>query len=318
MDNWAVPSLGQHAMAATRARIAGHVRRTPLVSVAGPDLGLGGGPVWLKLENLQLSGTFKIRAAMAGLTLPAASGRAVAVASRGHWGVAAACASSRLGRTARIFVPDGVAKPRVARMRGYGAEIVAGGREAAVLSAKAAWCAASGALALRGDDDASLLGAATIGVEIAEDAPLDVLLVPVGSAGLIAGLALWRRVAGATAPRLIGVEPMRAPTLSRAIAAGAPVAVAPSGIAADTLGATRVSQRVLSIAGPEVSAMVLVSDRAIVAAQMSLWSALRLGVEPAAAVGLAALQSGMAPIEPGERGGIVVTGANIAAPDLGH
>jgi threonine dehydratase len=312
MDGIPPNDADRAAMAAveeTRARIAGHVRATPLISVRGADLGVAVGTLWIKLEHLQQAATYKARPVMAALLerRAAGAGLRIAVASKGNGGVALAWAASRLGLQARVFVPEGVSPAKIARIRGYGAEIAfAGPTEAAVVAAKRRWAQASGAVVLASDSRAALLGCATLGSELAEAAAIDTVLVPVGSGALIAGLALAAR----PGQRLVGVEPLRAPTLARALEAGCPVIISPSGVAADTLGAACVSQRVLEIARSRVARVVAVSDYAIVEAQKALWSELRLLVEPGAAAALAALQSGAYAPAKGERVAIVLTGAN--------
>lgn len=328
-----LPSAFDHQMldadiAAMRQRISAHVRRTPLIVVSGPDLGIPVNRLALKLEHLQCAATFKTRAAFADLlTMGRRDGRPVdigksgyvAVASQGNFGVALAYAAQKLQLKARVFVPDGVPRAKLARIRGYGADIVEAGRHSEqVLTAKRRWVEATGAHVMRSDSANALLGCATLAAEIdgdcaamdrAEDRALDTLLVPVGSGALIAGLALGAR----PGLRLIGVEPMRAATLSNALAAGTAVSITPSGIAADTLGAQRICSHVLSVARRRVAQVVLVSDAAIVQAQKALWSELRLHVEPGAAVGIAALQCGAYRPSAHERVGVLLTGANANA-----
>lgn len=318
MDGSSPIEVDRPALDALRLRLAPLIRRTPQIVVNGLDLGAGRGPLVIKLEHLQRAATFKLRGVL-GLVLsddPLAARRQprrITVASQGNYGVAVAAAAVALGHAARIYVPPTVPRPKVARMRGYGAEIVeTGRREGDTVVAMAQWAAESGARVIRSDEPGALMGCGTIAAEIEEDAAIDTLLVPVGSGALLAGLALAAR----PGLRLIGVEPTRAPTLSRALAAGCPVTVPTSGIAQDTLGATRVSARVLAIVQRRPAETVLVSDHHIRRAQHTLWAELRLPVEPAAAVGLAALQSGAYRPAADERVGLVLTGGNTAACDL--
>ncbi len=300
-----------------RLRLGGHIRHTPLMTVNGADLGLPPGHLALKLEQLQFAATFKTRAVFAELlTEGAVKSRSITVASQGNYGVAVAYAAQRLQLKARIFVPDGVPRVKLARIRGYGAEIVTAGRRARdVLAAQQRWVDATGAHVLRAGSPRAMLGCATLAPEIDEDCSgdtvLDTLLVPVGGGGLIAGLALGAR----PGLRLIGVEPLRAPTLSNALSAGTAVTITPTGIAVDTLGSRRVCSSVLEVARRRVDQVVLVSDAAILDAQRALWSELRLLVESGAAVGIAALQSGAYRPAVGERVGVLLTGANAVAAD---
>jgi threonine dehydratase len=155
----------------------------------------------------------------------------------------------------------------------------------------------------------TLLGQGSVGLEFAEQAALDTLLVAVGGGGLIGGIAAWYggRV------RIIAVEPEAAPTLSWALAAGRPVDAPAGGIAADSLAPSRVGEIMFPMAQAYVDRVVLVSDEAIQAAQQSLWNGLRLAAEPGGAAAFAALRSGAYRPEAGERVGVLVCGGNTTA-----
>src|SRR5262249_26751256 len=160
------------------------------------------------------------------------------------------------------------------------------------------------------DQTETLLGQGTVGLELDQQvSALDTLLVAVGGGGLIAGVAAW--YAGRI--RIVGVEPEASPTLSRALAAGRPVDAETGGIAADSLSPRRVGDLVFPIAQQEVERVVLVRDDAIVAAQRAPWDVRRIVAEPRAAAPLAALISGAYVPRPGERTGVVVSGANTTA-----
>jgi threonine dehydratase len=141
----------------------------------------------------------------------------------------------------------------------------------------------------------------------------ETLLVSVGGGGLIAGLAAWFGGRG----KVVGVEPELAPTLYRARAAARPVDVDVGGIAADALGAPRIGRIAWDIAQKHVADALLLDDAAIRAAQVFLWRELKLGVEPAAALPLAALQTGRVVPRAGERVCLVVCGANVDPASLG-
>jgi threonine dehydratase len=133
------------------------------------------------------------------------------------------------------------------------------------------------------------------------------VLVSVGGGGLIAGLA-----AGfADRCRVVALEPECAPTLHAARAAGHPVDVAVSGIAADSLGARRIGSIAWEVTQQHVTESLLLSDEAILAAQRWLWSEMKLAVEPAAALGLAALQTGRYRPKPDEKVCLILCGANL-------
>ena len=155
-----------------------------------------------------------------------------------------------------------------------------------------------------------MLGQGSVGLELeSQVADLDTVLVAVGGGGLIAGIAAW--YAGRV--KVVGVEPRLSPTLTMALAAGAPVDAPTSGIAGDSLAPRRVGAQVLPIVQRHVAACVLVEDEVIAGAQQALWECVRLVAEPGAAAPLAALLSGAYAPAKGERVGIIVSGANTTA-----
>src|SRR5262249_25970923 len=141
----------------------------------------------------------------------------------------------------------------------------------------------------------------------------DTLLVAVGGGGLIGGIAAWC----AGQPKVIGVEPETAPTLTRALAAGKPVDAEAGGIAADSLAPRRVGERMVSIAQTHITRGLPVSDAAIRRAQEALWESLRVVAEPGGAAALSALLAGAYVPAPGERVGVLVSGGNTTAVDFG-
>jgi threonine dehydratase len=167
----------------------------------------------------------------------------------------------------------------------------------------------SGALLMHAYDQPEVVaGAGTLALEIEADAGLpDRVLVSVGGGGLIGGVAAW--FAGRC--RVEALEPVGSPTLHAARAAGEPVDVAVGGLAADALGARRLGTVAWPLCQRFVAAAHLLDDAAIAAAQQALWRELRLLVEPAAALPLAALQGGAVRPQPGERVALVLCGANV-------
>jgi len=309
----ALEAVTREAIAGTYARIAPYVRRTPVIEIAAQDLGLDGAPLTLKLELTQRSGSFKVRGAFANLLLREVPPAGVAAASGGNHGAAVAYAAMQLGYRARIFVPEISSPAKIARIRGYGADLAVGGKVyAEALAACEAHVAATGALSVHAFDQLeTMLGAGSVGLELESQAPdLDTLLVAVGGGGLIGGIAAW--YAGRI--KVVGVEPELAPTLNMALAAGRPVDAPAGGIAADSLAPRRIGELVFPVARRHVAQAVLVTDDAIAAAQLALWETLRIVAEPGAAAPLAALLSkAYVPAKQGERVGILVSGANTTA-----
>jgi threonine dehydratase len=300
---------------ATLAVIRPHVRLTPVVGLSGADFGLPGFPLALKLEQLQCAGSFKARGAFANLLLRELPAQGVVAASGGNHGVAVAYAAMRLGVPARVFVPTVCSAAKVRRIREYGADLTVGGeRYADALAASEAWAASSGAARVHAFDQVeTLLGQGTLGLELATQAPeLDTLLVAVGGAGLIAGVAAWYR----GAVRIVGVEPQGAPTLTVALSAGRPVDAETGSIAADSLAPRRVGELAFPIARAFVDRVVLVGDDAIRRAQQALWDVARIVAEPGAAAPMAALLDGAYVPGPGERVALVVSGGNTMAVDF--
>lgn len=300
----------------TYSVIQPHIRVTPTVEVSGSDFGLEAFPLVCKLEHLQHAGSFKTRGAFANLLLRQVPPAGVVAASGGNHGAAVAYAAMRTGRPARIFVPTVSSPAKIARIRSYGAELIVGGdRYADALAASQEWAAGSGALEVHAYDQAeTLLGQATVGLELSRQValPLDTLLVPVGGGGLIGGIAAW--FGGRT--RVIGVEPVGAPTLSEALRAGRPVDAPAGSIAADSLAPRQVGQLMFPIAERFVERVVLVSDAAIRDAQAALWSVLRLVVEPGGAASVAALLSRAYVPGDSERVGVILSGANTTSVDF--
>jgi len=297
-------------IAAAARRIAADVRPTPLLRIAGSELGVACAELWLKLEHLQVSGSFKARGMfnrMRANTVPAAG---VVIASGGNAGIAVAHAARTLGVRAEVFVPESSSEAKRARLAQLGAVVtVRGASYADALAASLERQRASGALLMHAYDQREVVeGAGTLAAEVEADAGVpDRALVSVGGGGLIAGVAAW--FAGRS--RVEALEPRLAPTLSAALAAGRPVDVDVSGIAADSLGARRIGEIAWSVAQQHVAASHLLADDAIRSAQRALWNELRLAVEPAAALPLAALATGTVEPRPGEKILLVICGANV-------
>lgn len=309
-------TITPHDIAATYERIRPYVRRTPILELSGAELGLPPCTVILKLEMTQHAGSFKTRGAFANLLLRDGPAAGVAAASGGNHGAAVAYAARELGIPARIFVPTISSPAKVQRIRDSGADLVIGGdRYGDALAASEAWIRESGALPVHAfDQRETLLGQGSVGLELAEQAaPLDTVMTAVGGGGLIGGIAAW--FAGSV--RVVGVEPHEAPTLTRALEAGAPVdAPAGASIAADSLAPYRIGELVFPIAQQFIPQVLLVSNDDIRNAQQTLWNAARVVAEPGGAAAFGALLAGRYAPREGERIAVVVSGANTTAVDF--
>jgi threonine dehydratase len=302
-----------------RRRIERDVRRTPVTVVADGDL-VPGVRVALKLEQLQHTGSFKARGALNRVLSAAQRGEVgpagVVAASGGNAGLAVAYAAARQGVPARVYVPTTAPAIKVARLRQLGADVVeVGDRYAQAYEAAVADAAASGALFCHAYDQPEICaGQGTLALELEEqvDSGVDTVLVAVGGGGLMAGVA----AALEGRARVVGVEPRTVPTFATALATGGPVDVPVSGIAADSLGATRLGAIAWDVAGRTGVRSVLVDDADVVAARRTLWEHHRLVVEHGAATVVAALLSGAYLPDPDERVAVVLCGANTALDDL--
>ncbi|HTU44009.1 MAG TPA: threonine/serine dehydratase [Bryobacteraceae bacterium] len=287
------------------------IRRTPVIEIDRAEFGLPRGPLSLKLELLQHSGSFKARGAFTNLLTREVPPAGVVAASGGNHGVAVAYAARQLGIPAKIFVPTVTSAAKLARLREYGADItIAGDRYADALAASVAWRAGNGAMDIHAFEQIeTLLGQGTLGLELKAQLPVaETLLVAVGGGGLIGGIAAWYR----GKLKIVGVEPFASPTLFKALEAGRPVDAEAGGIAADSLAPRRVGELMFPIAQQFVERVVLVPDQAIQDAQAALWNVLRVAAEPGGAAAFAALLSGAYVPASEERVSVVVCGGNLS------
>jgi threonine dehydratase len=297
------------AIEAAAARIAPHIRRTPVLVLPGTALGAPG-EIVLKLEQLQVSGSFKARGAFNALLQSGAGTAGVIAASGGNHGAAVAHAAGALGIRAEIYVPAISAPSKVVRIREAGAVVVQGGDTyAEAFAASESRRAETGAVSIHAYDQPEVLaGQGTVAREFEADSPgLTHVLVAVGGGGLIGGVASWFAGSGT---QVVAVEPEGCPTLFSALKAGAPVDAPVGGVAADSLGARRVGSLMFDVARNVVRDSVLVTDDAILEAQRRLWSACRVVAEPGGATALAALISGAWVPPDGARVGVLVCGGN--------
>ena len=291
-------------------RYSHFIRQTPLWKLPGRALGVDCAEVWLKLEHLQTGGSFKARGMLNRLLSNPIPPRGVIVASGGNAGIATAAAARELGVPCEVFVPDISSPAKRARLAALGARVVVGGAAYAdALNACLARQQETGALLTHAYDQPEVLvGAGTMALEIEAQGGLpDSVLVSVGGGGLIGGVASWF----GQRSRVVALEPEHAPGLFRAREAGEPVDVAVSGIAADSLGARRIGSLAWEVTQAQVRDALLLTDESIRNAQLWLWNELKLAVEPAAALPLAALHSRRYVPHADETVCLVICGANV-------
>nr|WP_066929556.1 threonine/serine dehydratase [Streptomyces sp. NBRC 110611] len=301
-------------------RIRGKVRP---VTLAPADPGaFGEADVWLVLEHMQHTGSFKARGAynftaahLENGTMPKSG---VVIASGGNAGLACAWAASQHGIPATVFLPETAPSVKVNRLQAYGATVnLTGNAYHHAAEAASAYAEQTGALPSHAYDNPYIAaGAGTLLEEIAtrtDTPPVDTIVVAVGGGGLFAGVAT---AAAQHDIRVIAVEPETCRALNAAVKAGDVVDVDVNSVAADSLGARRTSRMALHAAVSGDVCSVLVTDEQIIAARQSLWDHRRLAVEHAAATAVAGLTSGAYTPAPGESVAVVLCGANTDPADL--
>lgn len=296
-------------VAAAAARVQPLLRRTPMLTVEIPTP-TGRQQVSLKLESLQVTGSFKPRGALNSL-MQIADDEVVAC-SGGNHGLAVAWAADALGKRATVVVPTSAARSKVAAMRRLGAEVVEHGDTPGEAFAYADSIVARRAQTLIHpyDQVATVAGQGSMGLELAEDAPhVTHWMVAVGGGGLLAGLVIALDGIADVVP----VEPAGCPALFRAQQEGGPVDSPATGLARTSLGAPSIGAIPWSVVCDAVVGSTLVSDDSIVGAQTWMWEHLRLVAEPGGAAALAALREGAWTPPAGAVVGVVVCGGNADA-----
>lgn len=298
----------QDEIRAAADRIAPHIRRTPVIRLAPEETGLEN-PLVLKLEQLQVTGSFKPRGAFNRILSADVPAAGVVAASGGNHGLAVAHAAKALGIAAEIFVPEITPEAKRSRIAATGATLTVGGAAYdEARQASEARAAETGALLVHAyDQPAVLAGQGTVALELEQDAPeLTHVVVAAGGGGLYGGIASWYdgRVS------MVIAEPEQCPTLMVAGLMGQPTDVPSAGIAADSLGARRVGDLAFEVMMNQGGRAVVVNDEAIRSAQRWLWDRLRVVAEPGGATALAVVLAGSWTPPAGAHVGVVVCGAN--------
>jgi len=286
MPHAQTPPPGPADVEQAAARIRPYARRTPVLRAE-----VDGRPVVLKLEHLQVTGSFKFRGALNALLAGPTPDRVI-TASGGNHGLAVATAASVLDLPATVYVPESVPAAKARRIEATGAKLIRhGGSYAEAATAALADSTAPGRRYVPAYDDPFVIaGQGTCAAEaIADASDVDTLVAAVGGGGLAAGTAL-----AAGSRRVVTVEPVGCAALHTAVAAGRPVDSTVDSVAASALGATRVGDLPFAILSRAVTP-VLVSDTDILTARDRLWEEFRLAVEPAGAAPFAAWLTGQVP-----------------------
>lgn len=290
--------IGIAAIEAAQARVANWIRRTPLA----PLVQLQSPPpadarVTLKLECLQVTGSFKARGAMNRLlgAPREKSAKGIVTASGGNHGLAVARTAFVAGVPATIFVPTGVSSAKIAKMKAWKARVEIVGdvwdrsNEAALKHA-----AETGAIYFHPFADPLVVaGQGTLGLEILDDLPdIDAIVIAIGGGGLISGVSTAIR-AHLPNVRIIGVEPTGSPTLKASLEAGRVVTLPEIATRVPTMACRRTEEGIFELVRRNVDEIVLVSDREMEDASRWLWFEMGIAADLSGAASLAALRKGL-------------------------
>lgn len=298
-------------------RIGGQVRRTPLIGATQLKSPPTGAVLTLKLELLQVTGSFKARGATNRLlaTPRAEIERGIVAASGGNHGLAVARAGAVAGVPVTIFLPSNVAPAKVEKLKLWGAETVVTGKvwdetnEAALSFVEETGRAYFHPFA----DPLVVAGQGTVGLEILEQDPqVDTLLVAIGGGGLISGVATAVKALKSRV-RIVGVEAAGSPTLERSLAAGCSIGLDAVTTSVATMACARTDDRIFDIVRRTVDEIVLVDDDEMRRAAGWLWFEMGLAADLSGAAALAALQTGRVRLSEGSRACAIVCGAGPEA-----
>jgi threonine dehydratase len=295
------------------ARIAPYIRRTPLFQATATRERVTDADLFLKLEYLQPTGSFKARGATNRLltTPKQALQNGIVTASGGNHGLATARAAAIAGASATIFVPQTASPAKVDKLKQWGADVRIEGAiwdEADRLAQDFA-ARREASFFHPFEDPAIVAGQGTIGLELAESLPeLDAVLVAIGGGGLIAGISVALKALKPTT-RIIGIEPEGSPTLSAALAAGRVITLPSVTTGVATMACARTGERVFALAQRHVGEIVLVSDEDMLAASRWLWFEFGIAADLSGAAGVAALRSGRLKLPKGSKACTLICGA---------
>jgi threonine dehydratase len=301
---------------AARERVRPAARVTPLIEVGWP--GSGRGTLFLKCENFQPMGAFKIRGAfnMIAQLSPEELTRGVITYSSGNHGQAVALAAQHVGATAVIVMPTTAPKVKVDGARGFGAEVVFAGTTSLDRKLRAEEIAAERGLVMVPPFDHRMIiaGQGTVGLEILDQCPgVATVVVEIGGGGLSSGVAAAVKQR-APHVRVVGVEPQGAPKMKRSLEAGHPVTLDQVGTIADGLMTVRPGDLTFEHVRTFIDEVVTIEDADMVRAIAWLYRHAKIVVEPSGSVTTAAIMLGLGGIDPA-KGPVVaiVSGGNVEA-----
>ena len=308
-----VPSLDD--IHAARHRIMGHLSVTPMFTsrILAGEARVGS--LHLKCEALQRTGSFKVRGALNRISQldAAAKARGVVTVSAGNHAQAVAWASASAGVRSTVVMPAAASKTKIAASKGYGANVILHGTGGEAFAKARELAEEHNFVFIHPFDDPEIIaGAASCGLEILEQVPdVEVLVVPIGGGGLIAGVASAVKQMRPDV-RIFGVEPTGADSMHQSLKLGRPVVLdgGPKTIA-DGLASPYAGTACFDVVRQLVDEVVLVSDEEIGAAMPLLLTRTKILAEPAGAAATAALLNGRIPAALGKRVVAIVSGGNV-------
>lgn len=294
-------------------RIAPFIRRTPMLQATALREPVTEAELWLKLECLQPTGSFKVRGASNRLlTTPVEQLRnGIVTASGGNHGLATARAASVAGVAADIFVPRSITQAKLEKLASWGAKVHVVGNVWDEANVQALQFAAEQQAAYFHPfaDPAVVAGQGTLGLEILAELPdVDVILVAIGGGGLVSGIATAIKALKPSV-RIIGIEPEGSPTLHASLAAQQVVRLPAVTTKVATMACGRTEERVFELARHAIEEVVLVSDDELLSAAHWLWFELGLAADLSGAAAIAALRSGKLQLAGGLKVCALVCGA---------
>ena len=297
----------------------GRVIRTPVLSLQGSKIAAllpEGSEVFMKLELFQHTGSFKARGALLGVDWlkPEQVKSGVATFSGGNHALAVAWASRQCGVSAKVIMPKAADPFRIQGCQELGADVVLAENIAAAAALLEEVAEQEGRKILHPFNDMNMAyGAATCGAEFIQDAArLDIVVLPVGGGGLIAGMAAAIKQASPDT-KIIGVEPQGANSLQQSFASGQPQALAVVQTIADSLGAPSALRESFELARAHVDEVIAIDDRVMAETMLQIRDRLNLFVEPACAASLGAAVGPLRSELAGRRVGVLACGSNISA-----
>jgi threonine dehydratase len=301
-----------------RTRLSGRVHRTPTTSAASIGDRVGA-RLFYKCENLQKTGSFKVRGALNLIQQlnPTERERGVVAISAGNHAQAVAWAARATGIRATVVMPAAASAAKVEASRGYGAEVILHGDVFQAFDKAHQLERERGLTFVHPFDDARVIaGAGTVGAELVEEIPdLDVVIVPVGGGGLISGIAVAVKAARPQA-RVYGVEPLGAAAMRGSLDRGEPIRLERVDTIADGLAAPMAGKLAFEIVRSLVDDVVTVTDDEIRTALRLILERAKLVVEPSGAAATAALLAGRIPEARGATVTAVLSGGNVTTETL--